>query len=85
MLAVFSFGIVKGYLIRGTGELSQIVSALECLISFSVLLIFLFLYRKHKFDLFEGFKKNYGASAGARLVIGVLFGVILGVAVWMLL
>jgi hypothetical protein len=87
--AVCSFGIVKGYLIRDTGDLSHIISiisALECVISFSVLLIFLFLYQKHKFDLLEGFKKENGTSeGGARLVIGILFVAILGVAAWMLL
>jgi hypothetical protein len=83
---VYSFGIVKGYLIRDTGELSHIISALECVISFSVLLIFLFLYQKHKFDLFEGLKKENGVSkGGARLAIGILFVAIIGVAAWMFL
>ncbi len=86
--ASFTFGILKEFLIRGTTELSQIIAASESLILFLVLLMFLFLYRKHKFDLFAGLNKNnYGPSvvAGARLVIRALFIAILGVAAWMLL
>lgn len=83
--AVYSFGIVRGYLIRDTG-VSQMISALECFILFSVLLIFLFLYQKHKFDLFEGLKKENGISrGGTRLAISILFVVIIVVAAWMLL
>jgi glycerol-3-phosphate acyltransferase PlsY len=48
----------KNYIFQGTGELSRIVSIFEYIISFFVLLIFLFIYKKHKFNLFEGLKKD---------------------------
>jgi hypothetical protein len=56
-VAVFIFGF-KNYIFQGTGELSRIVSIFEYIISFFVLLIFLFIYKKHKFNLFEGLKKD---------------------------
>jgi hypothetical protein len=56
---VILFGIVKEYIIiRGTRELSQMISALESIIIFLVLLMFLFLHHKDKFDLFAGLKKE---------------------------
>ena len=52
------FGHVKDYIFKGTGELSQIISILESVVIFSVSLMFLFLYQRHKFDLLEGLEKD---------------------------
>ncbi len=58
LATIFIYGILKDCIFQGAGELPQVVSVLESIIPFCIILIFLFKYQKHKFDLFDGLKKD---------------------------
>jgi hypothetical protein len=55
---IFLLGSMKQYLFEGKYVASQTISALVSGIVLLIILIFLFLYRKYKFDILEGLKKE---------------------------
>jgi hypothetical protein len=59
LLALFASGFIEKYFIRFSAAASQLFSALGCTAICLISIMFLYLHRKYRFDLFAGFTLHF--------------------------